>query len=60
MQLRPRNRVGTIATIGEPAIPALELCNYLPPVHRSRPRRAKFTKGNSQAKAIERIALQYG
>jgi hypothetical protein len=60
MQLRPRNRVGTIATISKPAFSALELCNYLPPIDRSRPRTAEFTKGNSQAKAIERIALQYG
>jgi len=60
MQLRLRNRVGAIAPIREPAISALELCNYLPPVDRSRPRTAEFTKSNSQAKAVERIALQYG
>ncbi|MGA2059712.1 MAG: hypothetical protein ABSG67_04465 [Thermoguttaceae bacterium] len=46
--------------ISEPAFSALELCNYLPPVDRSRPRSADFTRGNSPAKAIERIALQYG
>jgi len=60
MQPRLRNRVGAIATIREPAFSALEFCNYLPPVDRSRPRTAEFTKGNSQAKAIERIALKYG
>jgi hypothetical protein len=60
MQLRIGNRVGAIAAIREPDFSALELCNYLPPVDRSRPRTAEFTKGNSHAKAIERIALQYG
>jgi hypothetical protein len=60
MQLRLRNRVGAIASIREPAFSALELCNYLPPVDRNRPRRSAFTKVNSQAKAVERIALQYG
>jgi hypothetical protein len=60
MQLRLRKRVGTIATMRKPAFSALELCNYLPPIDRSRPRTADFTKGSSQAQAIERIALQYG
>jgi hypothetical protein len=60
MQLRLRNRVGTIATISKPALSALELCNYLPPIDRSRPKSAESTKRYSQAQAIERIALQYG
>jgi len=60
MQLRPRNHIGVIATIRELVVSALELCKSLPPVECCRPRTVEFTKGNSQAKAIERIALQYG
>jgi hypothetical protein len=60
MQLRPRKRFGAIADIRAQALSALASFNYLTPADRSNPKTADFTATKSQAKAVERISLQYG